>query len=279
MEKSALHGRFSAIKHITDEEFTHFQKLIYDIAGISLSPAKKLMVASRLQKRLVHFGLQSFRDYYELFVNNRQELQVIIDQLTTNETYFFREPEHFKLLADKMLASITSRPVRIWSAACSSGEEVYTLAMVMAECMRTGQWEVVGSDISHGILEQARRGHYPISRNTGVSPHLLKKYCLKGTGEYANTFLVDKKLKAQVSFSLVNLKQSLPALGNFDVIFIRNVLIYFDQKTKAEIIDRVLQRLKPGGYIVVSHTENLRGHAQHLEMIKPSVYRKRQLSS
>jgi chemotaxis protein methyltransferase CheR len=269
--------RFSAIQAITDEEFGRFQRFIYDHAGISLSPVKKMMVASRLQRRLVHFGLHRYGDYFRLVMGDShpEEMQVMIDHLTTNETYFFREPEHFQFLKTHVIPEITDRPIRLWSAACSSGEEVYTLAMMMAERLSGDTWEVMGSDVSQRVLQQAQRGHYPMARNGGIPEQMLKRHCLKGVGAQAGSFLLNQQLKSHVSFRQVNLKQTLPNIGRFDIIFLRNVLIYFDQETKEQIVKRVLGPLKQGGYFFISHTESLHGIDHGLEMVRSAVYRKR----
>lgn len=263
-------------QQITDDEFKLFQKLIFEQAGISMSPAKKMMVAGRLQRRLAYYGLRQYGDYYRLIQKpeNRQELQVMVDALTTNETYFFREPAHFDLLRAQILPTTTSNPVRIWSAACSSGEEVYSIAMTLSETLRTRSWEVLGSDISTRMLKLAQAGHYPLLRNEGISFDYLKKYCLKGTGPQNGTCLVMNQLKQRVSFKQINLIKPLPDIGTFDVVFLRNVLIYFDQQTKLEIIRRISKTIRPGGYLLVSHTESLHSLNHDLHLIKPSIFRK-----
>ncbi|MCP4995154.1 MAG: protein-glutamate O-methyltransferase CheR [Gammaproteobacteria bacterium] len=262
---------------MTDEEFGRFQRLIFEIAGISMCPAKKMMVSSRLQRRLAHYGLGRFGDYYRLVTGDAHpdEMQTMVDLLTTNETYFFREPAHFTFLRDKILAEKEITPLRIWSAACSSGEEVYSLAMVLADTLTGRSWEVMGSDLSLRVLQRAQRGHYPMDRNEGIDTAHLKKYCLKGVNSQSNTFLIDKTLKARVMFRQINLKKKLPNIGRFDVIFLRNVLIYFNQETKKEIVHRVARQLKPGGYLFISHTESLHGIAPELKTVNPSIFCKR----
>jgi chemotaxis protein methyltransferase CheR len=195
--------------------------------------------------------------------------------LTTNETYFFREQKHFDLLRDTILPPLmNAKQVRIWSGASSSGEEVYSIAMVLADRLRNRNWELIGSDISTRVLEQARAGHYPIERTKDISRDYLSKYCLKGTGAQEGTFLIDKALRSRVQFMQVNLNTKLPALGEFDVIFLRNVMIYFDQKTKQQVLQRMVPLLKSGGYFLVSHSETLNGITDALKAISPSVYRK-----
>jgi chemotaxis protein methyltransferase CheR len=260
---------------LSDSEFADFQRMIFGIAGISMSPAKKALVAGRLAKRLKHHGLGSYREYFQMLSQQQDEMQMAVDLLTTNETYFFREPKHFDFLCDKVLPQHPGgRPFRVWSAACSSGEEPYTLAMLLADRLRSAPWEVFGSDISTQVLEKARRGLYPMDRARGIPPALLRTYCLKGIGSQEGQLLVDAALRKRVSFSQINLNEPLPDVGEFDVIFLRNVMIYFQAETKRQVVGRLLTKLRPGGYFIVGHSESLNGLAQKLESVAPSVYRK-----
>ncbi|HHQ4527990.1 TPA: CheR family methyltransferase [Aeromonas hydrophila] len=259
-----------------DDEFAQFQRWIHQTAGIDLSPAKKALVASRLSKRLCHYELESYGDYFSLIMNNRgTELQVALDLLTTNETYFFREPKHFEFLGNKVLAQRPKeRAVRIWSAASSSGEEPYSLAMTLADNLNHGSWEVIASDISTRMLEQARAGQYPIERAHNIPQPFLMKYCLKGIGFQEGTFIIDRKLREKVQFHHINLNQELPDIGLFDVILIRNVMIYFNRETKAQVLQRLVPRLHKGGYLIVSHAESLNGLPHGLQLVSPSIYLK-----
>ena len=266
-----------AVTAINDQEFSQFQKLIYQLAGISLSSAKKVLVSGRLAKRLIHYHLDSYGDYFNLLTtgHNAEELQVAVDLLTTNETYFFREPKHFDFLRTQILDKHKpGNPFRVWSAACSSVEEPYSIAMLLADHLGDAQWEVAASDISTRVLEKARSGHYPMDRIDGISREHLSRYCLKGVGAQENTLLVDKKLRSRVNFMQINLSQPLPALGEFDVIFLRNVMIYFNQETKRQIVQRILPLLKRGGHFLIGHSESLNGVADTLHPLAPSVFRK-----
>jgi chemotaxis protein methyltransferase CheR len=266
-----------AVTAIDDQEFSQFQKLIYQLAGINLSSAKKALVSGRLAKRLIQYNLDSYGDYFKLLTasHNSAELQVAVDLLTTNETYFFREPKHFDFLRTQVLPKHKpGNPFRAWSAACSSGEEPYSIAMVLADHLGDCQWEVTASDISTRVLEKACTGHYPMDRIDGISREHLSRYCMKGVGSQENTLLVNKTLRGRVNFMQVNLNQPLPGLGGFDVIFLRNVMIYFDQETKRQIMQRILPLLKPGGHFMVSHSETLNGVVDTLQMLAPSIYRK-----
>lgn len=260
---------------LSDQEFGRFSQFIHQVAGINLPPAKKSLVAGRLAKRLRHHGLTSFADYYRLVSSEAAERQIAVDLLTTNETHFFREPRHFELLRDVLLAEHPrGRVFRAWSAACSSGEEVYTLAMVLDEVLGEGPWEVLGSDISTRVLEQASTGLYPMERIKDLTAERLKRYCLRGIGSQAGRFVISPELRARVRFSQINLAEALPATPTFDVIFLRNIMIYFQTETKRQVVERLLARLRPGGWLVVGHSESLNGLARGLQGIAPAVYRK-----
>lgn len=262
---------------LTEQEFRQFQSMIYRIAGISLSDAKMSLVSGRLARRVQHYKFGSYAEYFQLLSSAQvpTEMQVAVDLLTTNETYFFREPKHFDFLRDTILPPLKGRQtVRIWSGASSSGEEVYTIAMVLADVLGEQAWEVLGSDISTRVLEQARRGHYPMERAEDIPQEYLRKYCLKGVGAQAGTFLIDKSLRDRIEFTQINLNATLPQLGSFDVIFLRNVMIYFDMKTKQQVVARLLPLLRSGGYFIVSHSETLNGISDAVKLISPSIYRR-----
>lgn len=265
------------LKPISPKEFSLFKAFIFDEAGISLAPAKQPLVSSRLSKRLRHCGLRSFGEYYQYIqtTENADEKQIAINLLTTNETHFFREPKHFDFLRDKILPFRTrGTPFRVWSAASSSGEEPFTIAMMLAEHMPHEPWEVIGSDISTAMLEKARIGSYPIQRAEEIPRQYLTKYCLKGTREAEGTLLIRRELRQRVLFTPINLMQPFPNLGEFDVIFLRNVMIYFELATKREILRKMLPLLRPNGYLFISHSETLNGVSEDLQVVSPSVYRK-----
>ncbi|AMK78490.1 MULTISPECIES: CheR family methyltransferase [Methylomonas] len=266
-----------SIAPITPEEFERFRCLIYDHAGIALTPEKKVMVASRLAKRLDYYQLQSYGEYYQLAISPDypHEFQTLVNILTTNETYFFREPKHFEFFQQQILKPWRGEQFRVWSAASSTGEEAYTLAMVLAENLGMRNWEIFGSDLSTRVLEVARHGVYPLDRLDQMDKRLLEKYCLKGVRSQEGFFRVESKLRSRVKFDQVNLMSILPpSLGKFEVIFLRNVLIYFDQDTKKQVVERLITALKPGGHFIISHSESLHRVTDQLQMIKPSIYRK-----
>jgi chemotaxis protein methyltransferase CheR len=262
---------------ITDREFAQFQRFIFDIAGISMSEAKKNLVSGRLAKRVAHHGVGSYGAYFSMLADgvDHAETQIAVDLLTTNETYFFRESKHFELLrtvAEE--ARKQGRAVRVWSAACSSGEECYSIAMVLADVLEERPWEVLGTDISARVLQRARLGHYPMERATHVPTDYLKRFCLKGHGSETGTLLVMRALRERVQFLPANLNAALPQIGMFDVIFLRNVMIYFNADTKRTVVARVLQHLKPDGHFLIGHSETLNNISSAVQALAPSMYRK-----
>ncbi|MDP2824726.1 MAG: protein-glutamate O-methyltransferase CheR [Sulfuritalea sp.] len=261
---------------ISDAEFAQFQKLIYRIAGISLSDAKKVLLVGRLGRRLKALSLDSFGEYFKVIESgDALERQTMVDLLTTNETYFFREEKHFDFLSSVIVAEHPpGKTFDVWSAASSTGEEIYTLCMVLAGCMGVnGPWSVLGTDISTQVLAQAQSGHYPMEKTRGLPPEYLRKYCLKGVRQHEGTFLIAPELRRHTRFMQVNLNHTLPDVGKFHVIFLRNVMIYFDSDTKRKVVERLTQKLHPGGYFIVGHSESLNGLTERLRPIKPTIYR------
>jgi chemotaxis protein methyltransferase CheR len=162
--------------------------------------------------------------------------------------------------------------MRVWSAACSTGEEAYSIAMVLADVLEERPWEVLGTDISMRVLERARRAHYPMERATQLPQYYLKRFCLKGQGAEAGTLLVERKLRARVQFEQANLNETLPQLGMFDLVFLRNVMIYFSGDTKRQVVARVLAQLKPGGHFCIGHSESLNEISTAVRQVAPSIY-------
>lgn len=266
-----------SMANITDQEFAKFQRFIYEAAGITLSSSKKALVSGRLAKRLQQCKVSTYAQYFDLLSSGAApaEVQTAVDLLTTNETYFFREPKHFNLLREQaLMARKRLQPFRVWSAASSTGEEAYSMAMVLADSMDGMRWEVVGSDISKRVLEKAMAGHYPVERTKHIPEAYLKRFCLKGIDEQDGTLLVTGNLRKQVQFMHINLNAPLPQLGLFDMIFLRNVMIYFNGNTKREVVGRVLSLLKPGGYFCIGHSESLNDITNAVRSVAPSIYRK-----
>ncbi len=263
---------------LSDAEFEVFRRLARELLGIDFAPIKKPLISGRLAKRLRHLGFTSYSQYLQLVQSShgRDELERMIDLLTTHETYFFREEAHFAFLAGQLLPQWPrNRPLRVWSAASSTGEEAYSIAMVLVEQLGTGaDWQIFGSDISTEVLKQAVEGIYPMARAKGLSQELLQRYCLKGVGRFDGYFCIDPMLRERCEFGVVNLSMPLNSVGMFDLIFLRNVLIYFDIETKRDIVRRIVQQLAPGGYLFIGHSESLNGICDGVSAVRPTIYRK-----
>ncbi|GAA3150163.1 protein-glutamate O-methyltransferase [Planomonospora alba] len=261
---------------ITGGEFGYISELLHRHTGIRLTPGKEAMVANRLDRRLRQLGMGSYSEYIRLLERPDQEAEVgyVVDRLTTNETFFFREAPHFGFLRDTVVPSHRGhRPLRLWSAASSTGEEAYTAAMVLADAAPATPWEIVGTDVSSRVVAVARRGVYPIAAAERIPRPLLRKYCRKGRDDYAGLMAIAPELRAKVTFLHANLMTDLRSLGRFDVILLRNVMIYFEAPTKHELVARVQEMLHPGGHLIVGHSESLSGITSRLRMVTPSVYR------
>lgn len=260
---------------LNQPEFLKLQQLIHAIAGIHMTEAKKPLISGRLYRRLRHHRLNSYADYLSLLARDQNELKIAVDLLTTNETHFFREPKHFAWLQQQVLPAVSRhQKFRCWSAASSSGQEAYSLAMLLHDQLGEGGWEVYASDISSKVLDTARAGLYPINLAEEIPPAYLKTYCLKGVGPQEGFFKMVPMLMSKVRFDNINLNEKLPDVGRFDVIFLRNILIYFQQETKRAVVARLLEKLKPGGYLVIGHSETLYGMFSELKPLGPSIYQK-----
>ena len=262
---------------LSDQEFDFLRKLLYEAAGINLNQEKKPLVVGRLSRRIESLGLSSYGEYFRLIARKTDpdERTWALDALTTNETSFFREPPHFTFLSETILPNVApGETFRVWSAASSSGEEAYSIAMVLAERLGKRPWEIVGTDLSTKVLDLARSAVYPMARAEKIPPPYLRSYCLKGTGVREGTFLIEEWLRSRVRFLQANLMEPMPKVGLFDVIFLRNVLIYFDAATKTRVVTSLLPFMKPGGYFYSGHSESLTGLVDGLQGVQPAIYRR-----
>ena len=261
---------------LNENEFVTVQKLIFREVGIDLQSSKKLLVQSRLLKRLLFYKLDNYLDYIRLVQINAQERIEMINLITTNETYFFREVDHFEYLQKVIIpAHPFKTKFRFWSAAASVGAEAYSTAMLLDKTMARSDWEIVGSDINTEVIKKARIGLYPEKWADKIPVELKKEYCLRGKGRHEGQFLMDRGLVENMDFNVGNLMQYNSKVGIFDVIFLRNVLIYFDDETKQLVVDNVLKNLKVGGYFFISLTENLNMLSiPTLESVATSIYKK-----
>jgi chemotaxis protein methyltransferase CheR len=243
-------------------DFTRVQKLIYQRAGISLHEGKRAMVYSRLSRRLRETGHQSFRDYLQWLeqasgAQGEQEWQEFVNCLTTNLTAFFREEHHFHALAEALQAHTGAKAPRIWCNAASTGEEPYSIVMVLAEVLGAGTGaRLMASDIDTKVLATAQRGVYSADAR-GLSPERLRKHFQRGTGANAGSIRVKPELARMVEFRSFNLMTPHWSLGDpFDMVFCRNVMIYFDHATQRKVLERIHASMKPGGLLFVGHSEN-----------------------
>jgi chemotaxis protein methyltransferase CheR len=249
------------MKAISRKSFDSVTQIFHDVSGIRLGDNKMALVTGRLQRLAQEAGETDVDRYVDRLVNgsfSAQEMRRVIDRLTTNETYFFREPQHFDDLARRVSAMPATQQITLWSAASSSGEEAFSAAMVLADKAGKRPWRIVGTDLSSSVVASARRGLYPAERARMMPEAYLKRFCLKGNGPYEGQMLIGRELREKVSFQEANLMQDLPEdLPMFDIIFLRNVLIYFDDPAKAQIVRRVLGKLKPGGVLYTGHAESI----------------------
>jgi len=256
--------------------FTAISDFFFQHSGIRLKREKYALVEGRLRRRATAQGLDTLDEYVDHVLAAPQSAEAlgVVDALTTNETYFLREPAHFEHLTQVAREASGSRPLRVWSAAASSGEEGYSIAMTLARHAGSHPWEVVGTDLSSVVVAKARQGLYPAERCTNIPLPDLKLWCLRGEGRYEGQVLINRELRSKVKFEIGNLMHPMPSLGQFDVIFLRNVLIYFEGEAKARLISNVLSHLRPGGHFYIGHTESLHGMEHMLQRIAPAIFRR-----
>jgi chemotaxis protein methyltransferase CheR len=271
---------------VTPALFQKFQKLIYAETGIWLSSSKTALLCGRLFRRLRELEIPSLEIYYERVSqpDQQEERARMIDAITTNETRFFREPRQFDFMLQQVLprwraeAEQRLRPkrVRIWSAGCSSGEEPYSLAMLLARHLPAEEgWDVrlLATDISTRVLEKARQGIYPIAKSAELPPDFLHSFMLKGTAGRQSEMKVKVEIQQMVDFRRLNLNQeSAPHDSPFDAIFCRNVLIYFDAASKRRVVENLSRHLLANGFLFVGHAENLSSMFPHLRSLEPTIY-------
>jgi chemotaxis protein methyltransferase CheR len=263
---------------IDEKTFQEFADLIYDKAGIHLGPHKRALLTSRLAKRMRKLGIQDFRHYYEHIRKDQtqNELVKLLDAISTNVTQFYREPRHFEILHDlaRNWEDQGQARFRIWCAAASSGEEPYTIAITLAEALRNSRdARILATDISTQVLETAQTGIYTKKRLHKVPAKLMERYFHRVRGNEEETFRVNSAIKDMIQFKRLNLATPpFPMRGPLDVIFCRNVMIYFDNTVRKHLLDEMYRLLKPGGYLMVGHAESLSGMLSHFKSVEPSVY-------
>ena len=274
---------------MSNRDFRRFSEFIYEQCGVKLPPAKRTMLTVRLNKRLRALNMTSFRKYFE-YVSGPDgrsgELVRMIDVVTTNKTDFFREPKHFEFLNRQALPGIMGanrrkgrKRLNIWSAGCSSGEEPYTLAMLLSEFFereKEGDYGILATDISTRVLEIAKKGIYPERVIAPIPAILKRRYLMRGKGSSKGLFRVAPELRNRVSFQRLNLNtgRSFEVKTLMDIIFCRNVIIYFDRDTQIRLFEKFYEQLVPGGYIFIGHSETLHGINDRFVPVTVAVYQK-----
>lgn len=266
---------------ISTEEFQRFRTLIYNESGISLNEQKQGLVSSRLSKRLRELGLSTFSEYYDQLTRDpsREEFTRMLDLISTNKTDFFREPKHFEYLREEILPQLgQEKRIRIWSSACSTGEEPYTIAMTLCDSLSdAAQWDckILASDLSTRVLAKAAAGVYDADRVHDVPPETVKRHFLRGRGASEGVLKVKPHLSAMIQFRRLNLMdEQFPIKSPLDLIFCRNVMIYFDRPTQERLVNKFYRYLRPGGHLFIGHSESLQWVTHPFRTMAPTIYRK-----
>ncbi len=269
--------------NLTEQDYEYIRKLVYQESRIDLGENKRELVTARLGKRLRATGITDFPTYRKLLESKGGdgEMTHLIDAISTNHTFFFREIKHFEFMRQVVLpAAVKGTPetFRIWSAASSSGEEPYSIAIDLDDFFRrhpAWKWQIEATDISTRILERARAGIYAAERLRDVRPDWMPLYFQKGVGEYEGQFRLKAEVRRRVEFTHLNLLQpKYPFQDRFHMIWCRNVMIYFDRPTQEQLIAQLSERLLPGGYLFIGHSESLTGINHPLKALKPAIYQK-----
>ncbi len=278
----------TATLELTRKEYELFRQLVYRECGISLGDEKMQLVKARLSKRIRQSEFKSFREYYDHVVNDEtgEELSLLLDAISTNTTHLFREAEHFKVLrdiidkwGDSPAQRADANTLRIWSAACSSGEEPYSIAMVAHQALQqfpNTALKILATDISTRMLAKAKQGIYQPNSLEDVPDDLRRKYFKPVQVSYEPSFQIAPEIRKTVTFARFNLMTpSFPFHKGFDVIFCRNVMIYFDRTTQGTLVNKFAGKLHPGGYLMIGHSESLNSISHPLTYLQPTVYRKK----
>jgi chemotaxis protein methyltransferase CheR len=269
--------------NFTDRDFVHICHLVREYSGIHLTDIKRELVYSRISRRLRALGLKDFSSYCQrLGQGDEVEKEAFINAITTNTTSFFREPHHFEYLADKLLPELTkqqARPrLRIWSAGCSAGQEPYCIAITLQESLSDEACQdvkILATDLDSNVLATARQGIYPLEQMQKVPKAQLRQWFLHGKGAQTDKVRLAPELREMISFNQLNLMHTWPMQGPFNIIFCRNVVIYFDKPTQRRLFDRYADMLTPDGHLFIGHSETLNQVSDRFELIGTTIYRKR----
>lgn len=262
---------------MTRKHFESVSGLMYSTSRVSLQTGKEDLVKARLVKRIRALGLTGFDEYLERVGSSPDELYQMVDLLTTNKTSFFRESAHFDFMKARILTGLKSKKMRIWSAGCSSGEEPYTIAMVLREHFPEGDFadlRILATDLSKRVLAKAAAGVYDEDVLKDVPAALISRYFDRVGTVTPRKYSARASLRSLITFAPLNLMEDWPMKGPFDLIFCRNVMIYFDKPTQEALVRRFSEILRPGGHLFAGHSESLTGIAHNFKYVQPAVYQK-----
>ena len=276
MTRASEFSGFEALKPLDPREFEQIRQLAYRTFGLDLKSGKEDLVSTRLRSLVRNGGFRSFREYYRHVVGEPTgaALRAMVDALATNHTAFLREPDHFEFLRVQLAPMLAARQsVDVWCAACSTGEEAWTVAFVLSEALGSGSFHITATDISHKALTFAARATYPADRCRHLPAAWLSRYFV-AAGHPPASYQVCAGIRAQVAFRRINLVEPIARRRQFPVIFCRNVMIYFDRPTQERVVRQLTECLEPGGYLLVGHAEGLSRAGHGLEYVGPAIYRK-----
>ncbi len=265
---------------LTPAQFRRITDLLYNICGIEMKEGKEPLVKARLWKRVKNLGLRGFKEYIDLVQgpSGQDELLQMVDVLTTNKTSFFREAQHFDLLRECLRSEFRGKKrLRFWCAGCSTGQEPYTMAITLLKDMAENSRNdvrILATDISSRVLETAKAGVYEMESFEGVDQSVLRRHFTPHTEGGMKKYRVTDQVRSMISFARLNLMEGWPMKGPFDIIFCRNVMIYFDKETQERLVGRFRDILVPGGYLFVGHSESLTGRVEGFSYVQPAVYRR-----
>ena len=263
----------------TDRDLAAIVRMVYETSGITLHAGKRALVSARLQKRLRQTGAETFHDYVKLVQSDASgdELTAMLDAITTNHTSFFREPQHFDFLRSTIVPALAQAPIRIWSAACSSGEEPVTIAITLLDALGANHGSrirILASDLSTKALGIANAGVYKMERVAGIPLDMLRRHFERGLGAQAGQARVAAHVRRLIEYRQLNFLEASDLGERFDVIFCRNVMIYFDRDVQQRVVSLLERHLAAGGYLCISHSESLNGTSHGLRWVAPAIYRK-----
>ena len=264
---------------LSESDLTRVVRLVYERSGITLHSGKRALILARLQKRLRQGGFSSFRDYLGHVESDTSgaEVTALLDAIATNHTSFFREPQHFEFLRSTVVPSLASAPIRVWSAACSSGEEPVTIAITLLDALEPNQQariRILASDLSTKALGVAASGIYTMERVAGIPIDTLRRHFEKGLGAHTGQARVAARVRRLIEYRQLNFLEAGELGERFDVIFCRNVMIYFDRDIQQRVVSLLERHLVPGGHLFISHSESLNGISHGLRWVAPAIYQR-----